>query len=188
MSDVVTSNSLPELMGELRRKARKLLRADWKAQSLEVDALVNSALRRLVPKGGKFDQLVWEDRDHFFAFVYRTMRQVLIDHAIRRKAEKRGGAMRRVAFEEIDFRNLAEAADERPDQVEALFIALERLEKSRPDLAAVFQHRYIAGYTSEEIAQVMGSSPSTVRRDLKLARQTLAREIIDTLEAWCGGR
>lgn len=102
----------------------------------------------------------------------RAMRQVLIDHARRRVAEKRGGAAIRVTLDERDG-----ARGTSPEEVLALFDAIERLGEVDPRLRSVVEHRYLAGLTEDETAELLQVTTRTVQRDWAKARAWLYRQL-----------
>jgi len=177
MDEPFTWDQLSALMGELRAKARALLALEGNAQSLQPTELVDSAIRRMAPAGFDWGRATWPNRGYFLGAAHRVMREVLIDHARRRKAMRRPPPRRRVQIEEIHLENLMQTADERPEEVEALFIALDRLREQRPDWAGLTENHYLLGYSWDEAARVMEVSEKTARREGERARVILAREI-----------
>jgi RNA polymerase sigma factor (TIGR02999 family) len=180
----ITWNQLLALMDELRAIARALLAREGNAQSIQPTALVNSALRRQVPGGTEggaevnWGEITWPTRRDFFAAMKTAMKRALCDHARKRKKKR---ALRTVQIEEIHLENLAQTADERPEQIEALFMALERLREQHPKGAEIIEHRYFSGYSWEEAARVMGVSERTARRDGERARLLLHDEMLKIL-------
>lgn len=157
-----------ELYGELRRLAGSYLRANRPNHTLQPTALVNEAYIKLM--GGQ--QVSWQDRTHFFAVAARAMRQILIDHARRLMAEKRGGDVEVVSLEKgMPF--------ERARSVELLAVnqALDRLAEKDPRVHQVVELRFFGGLSVEETAEAMGISPRTVRREWSLGRAWLLGEL-----------
>jgi RNA polymerase sigma factor (TIGR02999 family) len=113
----------------------------------------------------------WQDRAHFMAVASRTMRQIMIDAARRRKAVKRGGGRRTVPYDDE-----LPISEDYSDALLDLDEALQKLTLHHRRAADVLQHRYFAGYTNEEIAMLLGVSLRTVERDLRFARAWLGRE------------
>jgi len=151
---------------ELKRAARSQLRR--MRDAFETTALVHEAYLKLA--GGA--QLAAVDRNHLLALSARAMRQVLIDHARRRVAEKRGGAAIRVTLDERDG-----ARGTSPEEVLALFDAIERLGEVDPRLRSVVEHRYLAGLTEDETAELLQVTTRTVQRDWAKARAWLYRQL-----------
>jgi RNA polymerase sigma factor (TIGR02999 family) len=157
-----------ELYDELRRMAHRQLAGERPDHTLCTTDLVHEAYLKL----GRLERIEWQSRSHFFAGAAQAMRRVLVDHAVRRGAGKRGGKQVRVEFGE----DLA-VADEVGDQLLALHEALERLEADEPRLAKVVECRFFAGMTVPEIGEALDLSPATVKRDWQLARAWLNREL-----------
>jgi len=163
------SQLVPLIYDELRRMAAVYMRGERPGHTLQATALVNEAYMRLV--GGQ--EVQWENRAHFFAIAAHTMREVLLDHARRHHAEKRGGLdARRVEMDD----QLSIAADKLED-VLAIDEALERLAQIDARQSRLVELRFFAGLNVEEAAEVMGISPKTVKRDWRSARAWLHREL-----------
>ena len=159
---------LPIVEGELHQIARRCMRAERAAHSLQATALVNEAYMRLV----ETRRVQWQDRSHFLAMSARLMRRILVDHARTRRYQKRGGGAQRVTL--IDDLG---ASDERPHDVVALDDALEALARFDQRRSQVVELRFFGGLTVEETAHVLGVSADTVLRDWKLAKAWLLREL-----------
>ncbi|MEJ2320245.1 MAG: sigma-70 family RNA polymerase sigma factor [Gemmatimonadales bacterium] len=155
---------LPIVYEELRVVAGRQLGRERPDHTLHATALVHEAYVKLA--GGGVDAV---DRAHFLAIAARAMRQVLVDHARRRMAAKRGGDWAVTTLSDghnpVDFR---------PEEMLALDRALERLE---PRQRQVVEYRFFAGMEEAEIAAVLGVSERTVRRDWVKARAWLYREL-----------
>jgi len=158
---------LPLVYDELKRVARRHLRGEAEGHTLQTTALVHEAYLRLVGS-----DLSWEGRRHFLAVAAQVMRRVLVDHARGRGRAKRGGGITAVALQE----ELA-AAPARPADLLDLDEALERLSSLDPRKAQVIDLLYFGGLSYDETAAVLGVSPATVHRDLRLARAWLFREL-----------
>jgi RNA polymerase sigma factor (TIGR02999 family) len=188
MEELITWDQLHALMGELRAMARALLALEGNAHSIRPTGLVLSALIRQVPGGTgdrtevNWDEITWPNRRYFFGAMYQAMRRALWDHA-RKRNKKRG--LRPVQIEEIHLENLSQTVDERPEQIAALLIALERLREGHPDWAELIEHRYFCGYTWDQAARAMEVSERTARRDWQKnweqARLLLHHEILKIL-------
>ncbi len=174
--DTVAADRLLVLLyEELRRAAGRLLAAEHGGNTLMPTDLVHEAWLRLglASVNGRA-ALPATDRAHFVALSVRAMRQVLVDHARRRIAAKRGGGAVRVSLEERDG-----SAQTSPEELLALFDALERLGEVEPRLRTVVEHRFLAGFTDAEIAELLGVTPRTVQRDWVKARAWLYHAMYD---------
>jgi len=160
----------PLVYEELRRQASRYLRRERRGHSLQTTALINEAFLRLIDAR----DVHWQDRAHFFAIAANLMRRVLVDHARRRDAEKRGGSALRLTLDE----GLAVAKETDVDLL-AIDEALDRLAKIDPQQARVVELRFFSGLTVDETAVALGVSPKTVKRDWSVARAWLCREIGD---------
>jgi RNA polymerase sigma factor (TIGR02999 family) len=156
----------PLVYKELRRLAARHLRRERKSHTLQPTALVHEAYLRLVDQKNPD----WQNRSHFFAVAARLMRQILVDHARRRRANKR--AAQTVSLEEV-----VSFQQERSRDVLALDSSLNALEEIDPRKCRAVEMRYFGGLSVEEIAQALGVSAITVRRDLKMAEAWLYREM-----------
>jgi len=160
---------LPVVYDELRRLAARYLRGQRGGHTLQPTALVHEAYLRMA-KGGA---LPLDDRTHFFALAARAMRQVLVDHARRRAAVKRGGDPERVTLD--DTLEIGRGGEEkRRLDLLALNEALERLS---PRQCRVVELRYFAGLTIAEAAESLGVGTRTVEDDWALARAWLQRRL-----------
>jgi RNA polymerase sigma factor (TIGR02999 family) len=115
----------------------------------------------------------WQNRAHFCAIVANSMRQILVERARAKKTAKRGAGAHRVTL--VD--EVMGTAPNAGIDVEALHEALERLAQIDPARARLVELRYFGGLTIEEVAEVLGQSPATVKRGWALARAWLAREL-----------
>jgi RNA polymerase sigma factor (TIGR02999 family) len=159
---------LPHVYGELRRLARQRLRRERPGHTLAATDIVHEAFLKLLPAG----RVDWRGRAHFFAVASRAMRNVLIDHAVRRGAMKRGGGLHVLPIDETD------AAAEQPlDDLIALSEALGRLERLDARQAQVVECRFFGGLSLEETAEALNTSPATVSRDWTFARAWLHNEL-----------
>lgn len=159
---------LPRVYDELRRIARARLRREQAGHTLGPTEIVHEAFLKLVP----LPDIEWQSRAHFFAIASRAMRNVLVDHAVRRRTAKRGGGAQAVALDE----NVAIA--ELPlDEILALSQALERLEAVDARQAHVVECRYFGGLSLDETAEALGISAATVSRDWTFARAWLHRAL-----------
>lgn len=152
----------------LRRMANRQMGSERAGHTLTPTALVHEAYLRLVDQ----DQVAWQDRAHFYCIAARVMRRVLIDHARRRLADKRGGGQ---VFMTLDSRVAVPVAS--PEAVIELDRALDRLDALSSRQRQVVEMRFFGGMTHEEVASVLDVSVPTVRRDWRLAQAWLKREM-----------
>ena len=153
---------------DLRELARRMMGDQRSDHTLQATALVNEAFIRLARSEGA----PTSERASFVALAARTMRSILVDHARRKGAAKRGGDWGRVTVS-------GQATPPAPDlELTALDQALERLAEIDPRKAKVVELRYFAGLSVEATAHVLDSSPATIKRDWALARAWLHREIL----------
>jgi RNA polymerase sigma factor (TIGR02999 family) len=160
---------VPAVYNELRRLAAAYMRRERPGQTLQATALVHEAFMRLAGAGHP-----WKDRNHFLAIAARSMRQILVERARARGAQKRWAGLDRVSLTE----SLVRAADE-DAMLPALDDALNRLEQLDPEQARIVELRYFAGLGIEETAEALGISPATLKRRWALARAWLFRELSD---------
>jgi RNA polymerase sigma factor (TIGR02999 family) len=159
---------LPLVHAELRRLANRHMAGERADHVLQATALVNEVYLRLVD----IRRVQWQDRAHFFAMAARLMRRVLVDFARARTNQKRGGALRRLTWDE----NLAVASDT-PDDLIAIDDALRALAAQYERKSQVVELRFFGGMSVEETAEVLKISPETVMRDWKFAKNWLLREL-----------
>lgn len=158
----------PLVYEELRQQARRYLRKERPNHSLQATALINEAFLRLID----VTDVQWQNRAHFFAIAAKLMRRILVDHARRRDAEKRGGSQVCLTLDE----GLAWASEPDVDLL-AVDEALDTLATIDEQQARVVELRFFSGLTVEETAAALGISPKTVKRDWSVARAWLKREI-----------
>ncbi len=158
---------MPLVYSELHSIAARQLRHERSDHTLQASALVNEAFLRLVDQS----RVQWQSRTQFFAVSAKAMRRILVDYARRRRARKRGGNPQRVPLENVDI-----AVAPNVDLLE-LNDCLTRLEALDSRQAEVVELRFFAGCTMEEIAEVLDISPSTAKRQWRLARVWLRAEL-----------
>ena len=156
---------LPLIYSELRRMAGGLMQGERPGHTLQATALVHEAYLRMI--GSQPSD--WQNRAHFFAIAAHTMRQVLLDYARRRHAEKRGG----LGARKVDIDAGLLIAEDKLEDVLALDEALERLALLDPQQSRLIELRFFAGLNVEEAAEVMGVSPITVKREWRSAKAWL---------------
>ncbi|MBX3283422.1 MAG: sigma-70 family RNA polymerase sigma factor [Acidobacteria bacterium] len=155
---------LPLVYDELRRLAGNYLRQERSDHTLQPTALVNEAYLKMVD----ITQISWQNKAHFVAVAANQMRRILVDHARRRNAFKRGGEFHILTLnDEID-----KAADETTDLIE-LDDALTELARMDALKAQIVEMRYFGGLTMDEVAEVLGVSVITVKRHWKMTKAWL---------------
>jgi len=169
MNDRPADDAAVEVYQELRRLAAAFIRGEKPGQTLQATALVHEAYLRLASAS-----VEWNDKRHFIALAARSMRQILVERARARGAQKRWAGINRVTLTEA----LAVA---NPDDamLPALDEALEQLEKIDPEQARIIELRYFIGLSIEETADALGLSPATVKRRWTLARAWLFRALTE---------
>ena len=159
---------MPLVYDELRRVARARLRSERDDHTLQTTALVHEAYVRLVD----LDRMTLRDRMHFFAMASRLMREILIDHARRKQAGKRGGRADRVSLEDVDPPARGQSID-----LLALDEALTQLAAVDTRLSRVVELRFFGGLSIAETASVLKLSDATVERDWVVAKAWLHRRL-----------
>jgi len=162
---------VPLVYDELRGIAARRMAAERNGHTLTTTALVHEAYLELAG----LDRIEWKNRAQFFAIAARLMRRILVDHAVRRGAQKRGGDRTRVTLDRVA--GALAVGPEHDADLLALDDALARLEDEDGRLARVVECRFFGGMTIEETAAALEISPATVKRDWALARAWLNREL-----------
>ena len=155
---------------ELRQLAARKLRGERDDHTLSTTALVHEAWLEL----NKLNRIQWQNRGHFLAVAAQAMRRILIDYAVARGRQKRGGGQVVVSLDDGDA--LAIAHD-RADELVELEEALERLQAINERQAKVVECRFYGGMSVEETADALNVSPATVKREWAIARAWLNREM-----------
>lgn len=166
---------MPLVYDELRRIARRQLRRETPDQALAPTALVHELYLRFVGQ----HRAGWQNRAQFFAVAAHLMRRVIVDHARAEHARKRGGSAVHVMLQEADPLTPAGGPDAEAHAADMLAIdaALERLAAIDVEQARIIELRFFAGMTIEETAAVLKRSPRTVKREWRLAKAWLYREL-----------
>jgi len=159
---------IPLVYQDLKRIASRHMRGERNDHTLQATALVNEAYLKLI---GSAD-VDWKDRAHFFAVASQVMRRILVDHAREHRAEKRGAGARKVSLDGCLVYNWHD-----PDELLAVDEVLDRLAKFDPRAARIVELRFFVGLGHEEIAEVLGLSSKTVKRDWDIARSWLKSEL-----------
>ena len=158
----------PLVYAELHAIAHRYMRRQPPGQTLQTSALVNEAYLRLVNVEG----VSWEDRTHFFAVSAQIMRRILVDSARAHLADKRGGR-----FEHVCLNESMDASPQSGEDLVALDDALKALEEMDARKARVVELRFFTGLSVEQTAEALKISVPTVKRDWKLAKAWLTREL-----------
>ena len=164
---------VPVIYDELREQARRLLRGERSAHTLQTTDLVHEAYIKLAGQR----VIEWENRAHFFWLASEIMRRILVDYARRRKRNKRGGDVEIFPLNS-DFQI---AIDNSGVDVEGLDAALTKLATFDPQQAKIVELRFFGGRSIEETAQTIGVSTATVKRDWAVAKAWLYREMKPSL-------
>ena len=159
---------MPLVYAELHHIARRAWSQQAHGNTLQPTALINEAYLKLANAA----DASYQDRCHFFAVASKAMRQILVNHAKSRLTGKRGGGMANVSLDDVQPAVHQEAAE-----IVALHEALEALQAFDPRKSAVVEARYFGGLSIEETAEALGISEATVKRDWRLARSWLIREM-----------
>jgi RNA polymerase sigma-70 factor, ECF subfamily len=159
---------VPLVYSELRAIARRKLRYERADHTLNTTALVHEAYLKLV----KLDRMQWQSRVHFLAIAAQAMRNILVNHALRRKRIKRGGGAAHAPLDAAANLPAAEA-----DRILALDAALDKLAALNPRHASIVVCRFFGGMTIEETATALEISAATAKRDWMLMRAWLGREL-----------
>ena len=159
---------LPFVYKELRRQARFLMSRERSDHTLQPTALVHEALLKLT----ELTEIKWNDRSHFYRFVSRLMRRILVDHARKHAAEKRGSNPIHFSIDDVHI-----PVGDRAASIIALDEALARLAKFDGRQANIIEMRFFGGMNNAEIAESLDISERTVAREWQSARLWLFREL-----------
>jgi RNA polymerase sigma factor (TIGR02999 family) len=159
---------MPVVYAELRKLARSYLRNERPDHTLQTTALVNEAYIRLIDQ----QNVNWQNRAHFFGIAAQAMRRILVDHARKKQAAKRGRGERKESFDE---------AKGTPDKKDVDLVALDdclvSLEQTDERQCRIVELKYFVGLSVEETAEVLEISPATVKREWAMAKAWLRREL-----------
>ena len=159
---------VPLVYDQLRAAARRYMAGERPGHTLQTTALIHETYLRLVD----VRRIKWQDRAHFFAVAARLMRHVLVDYARSRRSRKRGGDWRHVTFDEAHAPLLKPRVD-----LVALDEALNALKSIDERKSDVVELRYFGGLNVEQTAEVLKVSPETVKRDWRLAKVWLLKQM-----------
>ena len=166
--EAALNRMIPLVNRELQQIARRCIGAERRGHSLQPTALVNEAYLRLVD----VKQMSWQNRAHFLAMAARLMRRILVDHARSKGSAKRGGGAAKLTLDDALI-----VANERGRDLVALDDALEALATVDERKSRVIELRFFGGLSVEETAEVLDVSSDTVKRDWRLAKLWLLREL-----------
>jgi RNA polymerase sigma factor (TIGR02999 family) len=161
---------LPLIYNELRQLAHNFLYRERPGHTLQTTALVHEAYLKLIDQKDSR----WQNRSHFFAIAAQAMRRILIDSARRHAAMKRGGPQEKLSLDEV-----ADVSLEPNTKLLALDEALKALAEIDPEQGRIVELRYFGGLTIEETAEVLKSSPATVKREWAMARAWLHQTLTE---------
>ena len=159
---------MPLVYEELHRASRRHMSLENSGNTLQTTALINEVYLRLLD----FPNVTWQNRAHFFAVCAKLMRRLLIDVARSRRAQKRGGGAPEAAFDEAFF-----VPDQPSSDILALDEAISRLAEIDERKCRVVEMRFFGGLSVEESAEVLNVSTETVKRDWRIAKVWLLREL-----------
>ena len=167
----VIDKLIPLVYEEMKQMAHHRLKGERSDHTFNTSALVHEAYLQLA----KFDEIDWKNRDQFYGIASQIMRNVLVDYAVKRKAQKRGGGRKRVTLRDSDVITEVNLAD-----IISIHQALEKLENVDERQVRVVECRYFGGMTIKETARALDISEPTVSRDWRVARAWLNRELSES--------
>ena len=174
--EAALASLLPLVYEELRSMARRHLRHERDSHTLQRTALVHEAFLRMVDQ----QQVDWESRTQFYGLASQMMRRILVDHARKRAAAKRGDGAAHVDLDAVlqeEGEDSAPPLQEQEIDFAAVDDALKKLEVLDPQQGKLVELRFFGGLSIKETADIIGVSPATVKREWAIARAWLQREI-----------
>lgn len=159
---------MPLVYDDLRKLARSHLRHERPDHTLQATALVHEAYLRLIDQ----HSVTWQNRAHFFGIASQMMRRILVNYAVSRGAQKRGGLAQKVSLDDA-----VGLSGERQLDLVALDEALKELERLDPRQSRIVELRFFGGLSIEETAEVLNISPATVKREWTTAKLWLRRQM-----------
>ena len=166
--DGAAERLIPFVYDELKRQARILMSRERSDHTLQPTALVNEAFIRLKNQTG----IEWENRSHFYGIASRLMRQILVQHARRHTALKRGSGEKKISLDDVQIASEEEAA-----LIVDLDAALTKLASENEEQSSIVEMKFFGGLTSAEIAEAMKISKRSVVRKWQAAKMWLLREM-----------
>lgn len=171
-SDLSLGELFPQVYDHLKLLAHNKLFSERKDHTLNTTALVHEAYEKLAPQREQF-----ANKDHFFALAAQSMRRILIDYARKKKSEKRGGARFRITYGDHNM-----PLETSGDELLLIHESLQRLSQLNRRQAQVVEYWFFGGFNHEEISNILDVSVPTVRRDWRLARAWLSKEMKKEVE------
>ena len=165
----IVDRILPHIYDELKRLASSYLRRERPDHTLQPTALVHEAYMKLIDQ----NRVQWQNRAHFFGIAAQVMRRILLDHARKHQAGKRGGEAEKLPLEE----EILVVSHDRSSELIALDDALAALAEFDPQKAKIVELRYFGGLSIEETAEVLGVSVPTVNRQWRMAKAWLFSQL-----------
>jgi RNA polymerase sigma factor (TIGR02999 family) len=159
---------VPLIYKELRRLAGNYIRRERHGHTLQPTALINEVFLRLIDQSN----MRWQNRAHFFGIAAKLMRRILVDHARKDQAAKRGGGQYSLSLSRAD-----RVAGQPSVDLLAVHLALQQLEGLDPQQSRIVELRFFGGLTIEETAEVLSLGHATVEREWKMARSWLRHEL-----------
>lgn len=159
---------IPEIYDALHKMASRCMQHQYSRNTMNTTGLVHEAYLKLVDQ----QSVDWHSRAHFFNVAGQVMRQILVDHARKRQAVKRGGDIIKLSIDKV-----AVVAEERSDEWLAVDEALKKLSTIDQRQSKIVELRYFVGLTIDETSRLMSISPATVKREWIMARAWLIREL-----------
>ncbi|MGB7208020.1 MAG: sigma-70 family RNA polymerase sigma factor [Pyrinomonadaceae bacterium] len=170
-NDVALQELMPLVYDELRRMAKRYMSGQNKGHTFQTTELIHEAYLKLA----KSEKQNWKNRAHFFGVAATAMRHILVNYALSKNAQKRGGEAQKVTLNDDSIVSL-----ERSDEIVALDDALKELAALDERSSRVVEMKFFGGMTNEETAEVLKVSTETVKRDWQFARSWLLREVAGT--------
>jgi len=169
----VIDKLIPMVYEQMKQMAHNRLRGERSGHTLNTSALVHEAYLQLID----FDRIDWKNRDQFYGIASRVMRNILVDYAVKRNAQKRGGNRKRVTLRDLDV-----VSSQNLHDILSVHQALEKLVNFDERQVRVVECRFFGGLTIKETAAALDVSEATVNRDWKMARAWLNRELKDNTQ------
>jgi len=169
----VIDKLIPMVYEQMKQMAHNRLRGERSGHTLNTSALVHEAYLQLID----FDRIDWKNRDQFYGIASRVMRNILVDYAVKRNTQKRGGNRKRVTLRDSDV-----VSSQNLHDILSVHQALEKLVNFDERQVRVVECRFFGGLTIKETAAALDVSEATVNRDWKMARAWLNRELKDNTQ------
>lgn len=167
-NEVALDELMPLVYDELHRMAKRYMSGQSKGNTFQTTELIHEAYLKLA----RSDKQSWNNRAHFFGVAATAMRHILVNHAVAKQSQKRGGELQKVTLNDNSI-----VSTERSDEIVALNDALNELTALDERASRVVEMKFFGGMTNEETAEVLKVSTETVKRDWQFARSWLLREV-----------